>query len=119
MGFFYFTPFTQKNYNLYKISNKTESKERQYGYGVAYRNLSIDDIKKLPNILITAVDKNYFKFLPFIKNATIVIHDPTELKDDVLEFLKRNKVITIRQTVKKLLNDKYNIKSKFLYHPFF
>jgi glycosyltransferase involved in cell wall biosynthesis len=109
----------KKKYNLYKISNKTESKERPYGYDVSYRNMSIYDIQKLPNILITAIDKAYYKFLPLLKNATIVIHDPTELKDDVLEFIKKNRVITIRQTVQTLLKQKYSIKSKFLYHPFF
>lgn len=109
----------KKNYNLYKISNKTESKERPYGYGVQYRNLSIDDLLKLPNLLITAVDKKYYQYLPKIKNATIVIHDPTELKEEVLEFIKRNRVITIRETVKKLLKEKHKINSRFLYHPFF
>ena len=109
----------KKNYSLYKISNKTESKERPYGYGVQYRNLSIDDLLKLPNLLITAVDKKYYEYLPKIKNATIVIHDPTELKEEVLEFIRRNRVITIRETVKKLLKEKHQINSRFLYHPFF
>tara|TARA_B100000787_G_C16195865_1_gene300785 strand:- start:1834 stop:2610 length:777 start_codon:yes stop_codon:yes gene_type:complete len=81
--------------------------------------LSIQDIIKLPNLLITAVDKKFYEYLPSIKGATIVIHDPTELKEEVLEFLKRNKVITIRQTVQKLLKVKYGIKSKFLYHPLY
>ena len=109
----------KKNYSLYKISNKTESKERAYGYGVSYRNLSIDDLVKLPNLLITAVDKKYYQYLPKIRNATIVIHDPTELKEEVLDFIRRSRVITIRQTVQKLLKTKYGISSRFLYHPFY
>ena len=109
----------KKNYSLYKISNKTESKERPYGYGVGYRNMSIEDILKLPNLLITAVDKKYYQYLPKIRNATIVIHDPTELKEEVLEFIKRNRVITIRETVKSLLKKKHGINSRFLYHPFY
>ena len=41
-------------------------------------------------------------------------------KEEVLEFIKHHgKVITIRETVKKLLKEKHNINSKFLYHPFF
>jgi len=109
----------KKNYSLYKISNNTESKERPYGYGVGYRNMSIEDILKLPNLLITAVDKKYYQYLPKIRNATIVIHDPTELKEEVLEFIKRNRVITIRETVKSLLKKKHWINSRFLYHPFY
>jgi glycosyltransferase involved in cell wall biosynthesis len=109
----------KKKYSLYKISNKTESKERPYGYGVSYRNLSIDDLVKLPNLLITAVDKKYYQYLPQIRNATIVIHDPTELKEEVLNFIRRSRVITIRQTVQKLLKTKYGISSRFLFHPFY
>ena len=41
------------------------------------------------------------------------------MKEEVLEFIRRNRVITIRETVKKLLKEKHNINSRFLYHPFF
>ena len=107
------------NYDLFKIGNKTERNKRPYGYEVEYQNLSINDLVKKPNLLITAIDNKYYHFLPSIKNATIVIHDPTELKPEVLEILKRFKVITIRETVHKLLKSKYGINNKFLYHPFY
>ena len=45
-------------------------------------------IWKLPNLLITAVDKKYYEHLDKIPSATIVIHDPTELKEPVLNALK-------------------------------
>ena len=106
-------------YDLFKIGNKTESKTRPYGYDVNYQNVSINDLVKKPNLLITAIDKNYYQHLPKIKNATIVIHDPTELKPEVLEVLKRFKVLTIRETVNKLLKDKYNVNNRFQYHPFY
>ena len=112
----------KKNYNLYKIGNKTEQKKRQYGYSVEYQNMSINDIKKLDNILITAIDKSYYKYLDDLKqlnNVTIVIHDPTELKGDVLDALPYFKIITIRKTVQKYLKEKHNLKSKFLHHPFY
>jgi hypothetical protein len=120
-GWVSFTAHLSKkcNYPLYKISNKTEKKSRDYGYDVSYTNLCLDDILKLKNLFITAVDKKYYEFLPKIKNATIVIHDPTELKEPVLEAIKRFKVITIRETVQKLLKEKYGINSTFLHHPFF
>jgi len=111
----------QKGYDLFRISNRSESKKRDYGYGVEYQNLSIDDLQNKSNLLITAIDKNFYKYLPSIKKATIVIHDPTEFKEPLLDMLntKRFKVITIRETVQKLLKDKYNISSTFLHHPFY
>lgn len=111
--------YLKKKYPLYKISNKSEQKKRPYGYSVEYQNKSIDDLIKLNNILITAIDKTFYKFLPNIKEATIVIHDPTELKPELLEHINKFKIITIRKAVQKLLKEKYNLKSKFLYHPFF
>uniref|UniRef100_A0A6C0EJ06 Glycosyl transferase family 1 domain-containing protein n=1 Tax=viral metagenome TaxID=1070528 RepID=A0A6C0EJ06_9ZZZZ len=112
------------NLNLYKIGNRTETNSRDYGYGVKYRNISIDEIKHLDNILITAIDKNYYKYLnSFPDNTKIVIHDPTEVKgkscQPVLDNLNRFNVITIRETVKQFIKDKYNVKSLCLPHPFF
>jgi len=118
------------NYKLYKISKRTEklksgeARMRKFGYGVMYQNLSIEDAKKLPNIIITAIDKKYYEFLDQFKNNTkLVIHDPTEIKgkscQPVLDVLDKYDIITIRKSVKKFLLEKYNIKSKFKYHPFF
>ena len=100
-------------YNLYKITNKTETKKRQFGYGAEYQNLSIQDLVKLPNLMITCIDKKFYEFLPKIKSATIVIHDPTELKEPVLEALKRFKIITIRETVQKLLKKDTDYQANF------
>jgi hypothetical protein len=74
----------------------------------------------MPNLLITAIDKKFYEYLDKIPAATIVIHDPTELKDPVLDALKsgRFRVITIRKTVHDLLKKQYKINNKFLLHPF-
>ena len=118
----------KKKYDLYKISNRTESKKREYGYGVQYQNLNIKDLVKKPNLLITAIDKHYYEHLPKIKKATIVIHDPTELKINknnpnplVQEpkLLNLFKVYTIRETVQKYLGENYGIQSDFKVHPFY
>jgi len=117
-------------FKIYKISKRTETlkngnpRMRKYGYGAYYQNMCIEDIKKLPNILITAIDKNYYDNLSELSNSIrIVIHDPTEVKGKscqaVLDILKRSKVITIRRTVQKYLLEKYNITSLFKYHPFY
>ena len=131
-GWVTFTAHLQLKYKypLYNIAKRTEKlksgepKLRPYGYGTYYQNISIDELSKLPNLFITAIDKTYYEHLDkFPDGTTIVIHDPTEVKSKaskpVLDNLGRFNVITIRETVKAMLKDKYNIDSKFLYHPFF
>lgn len=116
--------------NLYKIGNRTEilkdgqPKHRKFGYGINYQNISIEDAIKLPNILITAIDKTYYKYLEhFPKNTKLVIHDPTEVKgkstQPVIDNLSRFKIYTIRSTVFDMLKQNFNITSKFLVHPFY
>jgi len=112
------------NYNLYKITKRNEKKKRNYGYGVQYLNQDIDTIIKLPNLIITAIDKNYYNFLDkFPDGTSIVIHDPTEVKgkstQPVIDNLKRFNIITIRKTVQKHLKDTFNVDSKFIHHPFY
>ena len=104
---------------LYKIVKKSEKRLRKFGYDVEYKNLSIDEIIKLPNIIITAIDKNYYDYLDqFPDNTKIIIHDPTEIKNKIfMNKLKRFKVITIRNTVHDLLKS-YNINNIFIHHPF-
>ena len=118
------------NYKLYKIAKKTEKLKtgeprlRNFGYGVYYQNISLEDAKKLPNIIITAIDKKYYEYLNQFHNSTkLVIHDPTEVKgkscQPVLDVLDKYNIITIRKSVKKFLSQKYDITSKFKFHPFF
>jgi hypothetical protein len=131
-GWVTFTAHLQLKYGypLYKIAKRTEKlkngekKLRPYGYGSSYQNIAIEDLVKLPNLMITAIDKsNYEHLSAFPDGTTIVIHDPTEVKSKaskpVLDNLGRFKVITIRETVKTMLAEKHNIESKFLYHPFY
>ena len=120
-GWVSFTAHLSNKYKcpLYKIGKRTESRKRPFGYDITYQNITIDELIKLPNLLITCIDKKYYEYLPNIKDATIVIHDPTELKPQVLECLNRFKIITIRPTVSELLKTKYNLDNKFIYHPFY
>ena len=111
------------NCDLYKIGKRTEQNKRNYGYGIQYRNLRIDNILELPNLVITALDNHYLRYLYlFPKDTILIIHDPTELKgkgNPLPDLLHKFKIITIRKTVQKLLKDKYNIESEFKYHPFY
>lgn len=112
------------NYNLFKVTKRNEKNKRNYGYGVQYLNQDIDSIVKLPNLVITAIDKNFYKYLDkFPDGTTLVIHDPTEVKgkstQPVIDNLKRFNIITIRETVQKHLKDTFDVDSRFIHHPFF
>lgn len=109
------------NYPLFKISKRTEKNKRDYGYDVKYRNMNIDELIQLDNLVITAIDKNYYQYLDkFPKSTILIIHDPTEVKNiEFAESIKRFTIFTIREKVQKYLLDKFNIKSYLKYHPFY
>lgn len=114
------------SYHLCKIFNEKnviKVKDTFNGGGifyddVNYLNIKPCAIKHFKNSIILAVDKAHYNLLKEFNNSTIIIHDPTELSNEVLEFAKRNNVITIRKTVHNLLN-KIGIKNIFLKHPFY
>ena len=65
--------------DLYKVGKRTEKNKREYGYGVKYQNVNIDELVTKENLFITAIDKHYYEYLDKFPNGTkIVIHDPTE-----------------------------------------
>jgi len=121
------------NSPIYKIAQRNETSDRDYGYECKYRNKSIGEIIKLDNILITAVDKHYWEYLHlFPKETEIIIHDPTECKKSKNKnplvqstdhnekpLLEHFKVITIRESVQEYLMNQFNVKSLFMPHPFF
>jgi len=121
-----------KNYPIYKITKRSEKNKRDYGYNCKYQNLNLGDILKLDNILITAVDKNFWQYLQFFpKNTKIVIHDPTECKlskngNPLVQSVNNNEpilqnfdIITIRETVQKYLKNTFNYDSLLINHPFY
>lgn len=113
------------SYHLAKILNENhviKVKETFKGGGQFYGDIKYKNIKKIGihnfiNPIILAVDKAHYELLKCFKNATIIIHDPTELSPEVVQFAKTNRVITIRQTVHEILN-KIGIENVFLKHPF-
>lgn len=113
---------------IFKVGNRTEANERDYGYGTTYRNIATDDIKNFssPNstIVITAVDKNYYDILHhFPDNTFIIIHDPSEVTKKtspvLLEHLPRFRIITIRKSVQDYLKTRFGFHSEFIIHPFY
>lgn len=117
----------KNNYNVYKIGNNTEKRKRKFGYGVDYQNLNIQDILSLNDIMISAIDKQYYQYLHlFPDNTKLVIHDPTELKtgkksnpliDDKL--LYKFKIYVIRKNVKDYIKNNFNIETTLINHPFY
>ena len=112
------------NYPLFRITKRTEKSFRDLGYEVNYKNICVNDIKNYNNILITAIDKNYYQYLDYFPdNTTIVIHDPTEVKpnasNNLIKHLYRFNIITIRETVQQFLKEKYKLDSIYKYHPFY
>jgi len=112
------------NYPIYKITKRDEKNQRDFGYGCKYLNCSIEKIITIPDLLITAIDKTYYKYLDQIPtNTHIIIHDPTEVRGKsklkLRENLKRFKIITIRKQVQEYLLKTFNLESTFKYHPFY
>lgn len=98
---------------LFKIRPRTEKKERDFGYGISYRNISLDDaLARNERRLIVAAAKNFASETEALynKGAGLVVHDPTELKN--LPPLKGN-VIVIRR-----VGLTYIPQATFIRHPY-
>ena len=117
----------KNKFPVYKIGKRSEKNGRKYGYGVMYQNLNIEDILKLDDIMITAIDKHYYEYLHLFPPKTkLVIHDPTELKtgkkrnpliDDKL--LEKFDIYVIRKSVQQYILENFKIKTTFMPHPFY
>ena len=124
-GWVTFTSHLCLKYNceLFKIGKRTEKNKRNFGYGVNYQNMKVDELLEKGKHVITAVDKHYWEYLHlFPKGTILVIHDPTELKgkeNKIVELINNFKIITIRKTVQEYLKNKYDVDADFLPHPFY
>ena len=48
-------------------------------------------------------------------NIVVVIHDPRDISNRIIELIRKWKVITIRRSVQHYIQQKYNLNSVFLY----
>lgn len=103
--------------HVFKVAPSTRGGSVFYG-DVVYKNCTASGLQVLKKPIITAVDKAHYKYLESIGDATIIIHDPTELSEEVLAFARRSQVITIRTTMHNMLNA-MGIENTFLKHPFY
>ncbi len=91
-----------------------------FGYGLDYQILHSDFLDETSKPFIIDFF-NYHHILHKLKrnDITIVIHDPTEISEQNAPYLEYWNVICIRKAFQQYLKDKYNVHSKFLYHPFY
>lgn len=70
--------------HILKVRDRGEGKQRNFGFGLTYRNVTLDDLAGMRGIhLITALAKNFAEVGETLvaRGAWIVCHDPTEIKN--------------------------------------
>lgn len=110
------------NVLIRKVGNNTEEKHRPFGYGCYYTNVSeleFPDFKGDVNIIVSSKPKKAeHVFDLMLMGASIVIHDPTEIKgeNEVHDAIlcTKSPVIVIRRKNLGLFPD----RTQFLPHPY-
>lgn len=96
------------NAYIIKSGNTTEKKTRPFGRKLRYQNVARSEMVALArssNVLITAVDKHHHDLAIELLSAgaSIVIHDPTELKEPLRDVLPEANTIVIRESMLEYL----------------
>ena len=109
---------------LFKIRPKSERKSREFGYGKHYRNISMAEAKNRktivnneykPTIKIVVAGAKQFKEetqMLYDIGASIVVHDPTELKNLPVD-LDPKRCVVIRQIGARTFKG-----ATFIRHPY-
>ena len=106
----------KRNCQLFKVGNNTENKTRKFGYGLDYRNLSLEDavamVKTGPTVIV-ALQKNFREKAQAVleAGAWMVVHDPAEFAN--LKLTESDKYITIRRQVHNQIPS-----STLILHPY-
>jgi glycosyltransferase involved in cell wall biosynthesis len=91
-----------------------------FGYGIRYYKKAIQFLDDLKDIFIANMYKNFYLLEKLTgKEITIVIHDPGEVFKETEPYVENWNIIVIRKSTQSYLKNKYNIRAKFLYHPFY
>ena len=101
---------------LYKVRERTEKNERDFGYGEKYRNVSLTGLfhSKNPKLIVAAA-KNFQEQTQVLWNAGagLVVHDPTELKNLPDNVVESDRVVVVRK-----VGQSYLPKATFIRHPY-
>lgn len=99
---------------LFKVRQRTERKERSFGYGLNYRNISLGSLEHIegPKVIV-ALQKNFRTEATELLNngAWMVVHDPAEFAN--LKLANCDRYITIRRAVQAQVSG-----SVFIPHPY-
>lgn len=116
----------RNNTVLLHPSHKNESILRDFGYGLSYRNISKESFASIKYPFLTVVKDDYYDTLvklnetrKRVDNTVLVIHDPRDISDRMIQVIRNYKIVTIRKTVQNFLIQKYDLSSLFFYHPFY
>jgi hypothetical protein len=106
-----------EEYEVIRVTTRTEKVYRDMGNHVPYRNMKEEDILELEGpLLITALDKHHRELGKKLleQGAYIVIHDPTELRNpEFRDFIDSSQVIVIRRSMLEHMPD-----ATFIPHPY-
>lgn len=108
---------------LFKIG-KTSQRTRHFGDGIFYQNISPESVKELPGSfskIITATDKHHIDATTVLirSGSKLVIHDPTEMKGELMDVLREHSVEPISIRAANVSNLKaIGIPSRFIKHPY-
>tara|TARA_R110000787_G_scaffold156836_4_gene270788 strand:- start:1877 stop:2845 length:969 start_codon:yes stop_codon:yes gene_type:complete len=100
--------------SLFKVRPKSEKKTRDYGYGKRYRNISMEEALSRNNPRLILAGAKQFKEetkILYDAGASIVVHDPTELKN--LPELDYKRCVVIRKIGARSLPG-----ATFIRHPY-
>ena len=102
---------------IFRITKTDERKDRDFGYGVRYRNISHETaVRLIGPKLIVAADKNLRGTqIELIKQgAWLVIHDPTELRNpEFRDIVDERRTIILGKKAKEYLP-----QASYIPHPY-
>ena len=103
-----------------RITNRFERVFKEFGYGIYYQNVTPETLDFAEKPFITDMFKNFHLLEKMKRNdITVVIHDATEISKENEPYLKYWNIICIRNAFQQYTKKKYDLNSKFLYHPFY
>jgi len=102
---------------IFRITKTDERKDRDFGYGVRYRNITHETAVRMKGPkLIVAADKNFRGTqIELIKQgAWLVIHDPTELRNpEFRDIVDERRTIILGKKAKEYLP-----QASYIPHPY-
>ncbi|HEU4822978.1 MAG TPA: hypothetical protein VFS97_06095 [Nitrososphaeraceae archaeon] len=116
------------NNAILRCGKVSETKLREFGYGLVYQNVSPSILAKIKYPFLTIFKENYFFHVlvdlnrrqrDSLKDITLVIHDHRDISQNTAPYVKNWRLVAIRKTVQEYMQKRYGLDCAFLYHPFY